>query len=252
MASTRFPNKPLAPIAGIPMIGHVYLRARFAKRIADVYVATCDEEIREYCDSIGARCVMTSPEHQGASDRTAEAVDQVERQTGQEVDLVMMIQGDEPLLDPRVVDLCIEQAEHQPDALVINVLESIESDDDFENSNVVKTVLRPDNSVLYFSREPIPSRRKWSKDMSRLKQLGLIAFRRQFLRTFASLAPTPLEQIESVDMLRVLEHGYNIQAVVVDAQSIGVDTPADLDRAAALLENDALLQRYRLAGRVGV
>lgn len=245
MAATRFPNKPLAPILGIPMIGHVYFRSTLATRLDSVYVATCDAEIQSYCQSIGAPCVMTAVSHQRASDRAAEAVERIEAETGRAVDAVMMIQGDEPLLDPSVLDRCIEEVERHPEAPVVNLMENIPDDRDFESQNVVKVVLRPDGSVLYFSREPIPSRRLARGAVPRIKQLGLIAFRREFLRTYAALAPTDLEKIESVDMLRVLEHGYTIRAVLVEARSIGVDTPADLDRAAELMAADTLFPQYR-------
>lgn len=245
MAATRFPNKPLAKIAGMPMVGHVYYRSLLAKRLTSVYVATCDDAIRDYCDSIGAPCVMTSDAHQRASDRAAEAAETIEKTTGKKLDAVMLIQGDEPLLDPAILDRCLDTMEAKPDAVIVNLLEEIQTDADFESANTVKVVLRPDGSLLYFSREPIPSRKKWSQEIPRIKQLGLIAFRRDFLARYAVLAPTPLEQIESVDMLRVLEHGFAIQGVVVKARSIGVDTPDDLRRADELMAADSLWPKYR-------
>jgi len=245
MAATRFPNKPLAKIAGIPMVGHVYYRSLLARSLSSVYVATCDEAIRGYCVSIGAPCVMTSNAHQRASERAAEAAETIERGNGKTSDAVMLIQGDEPLLDPELIDLCVTTMSRRSNAVVVNLLEEIDNDNDFESVNTVKVVLRGDDTLLYLSREPIPSRRKWPGEMRRIKQLGLIAFRRDFLRTYSSLRPTPLEQIESVDMLRVLEHGYEIQGLVVSGRSIGVDTPDDLRRAEELMATDLLLPSYK-------
>lgn len=245
MAATRFPNKPLAPVAGIPMVGHVYYRSLMATSLSSVHIATPDDSIREYCESIGAPCVMTSEAHERASERAAEAADIIERESGVAIDAVMLIQGDEPLLDPAVLDQCLAAMAANPDAVIVNLLERIETDDDFESANIVKVVTRPDGTLLYLSREPIPSRKKWSSAIPRVRQLGLIGFRRDFLRRYATLAPTPLEKIESVDMLRVLEHGYVIQGLVVNARSVSVDTPEDLRRADALMASDTLMQRYK-------
>lgn len=244
MASTRFPNKPLAEIHGMAMIGHVYQRTRMAKSLDAAYVATCDEAIREYCDSIGAPCVMTATTHERATDRSAEAAEIIEGQTGKKIDAVMMVQGDEPMLQPEVLDLCIQALADDPDAVVVNLMEAIESDEDFHNSNVVKAVTGLDGCALFFSRAPIPTRRPGAAPMTRYKQLGLIAFRRSYLTRFLSLAPTPLEIAESCDMMRALEHGDKVRMVLTEHRSVGVDTPQDLERVELLMRDDRLMRSY--------
>lgn len=244
MASSRFPNKPLAPISGMPMIGHVYFRSKRCKLLDEVYIATCDAEIAGYADSIGAPCVMTSDRHQRASERTAEAMLKIEAEQGGRVEVVMMIQGDEPLLDPDVLDQAVAALRDDPRAAVVNLMTPIHSDHDFEDPNAVKVVVGLDQSALYFSREPIPSRRKASGRVPMLKQLGLIAFRRDALDRFIRLAPTRLEEIESVDMMRFVEHGLPIRMLLTEQESLAVDTPADLERVQGVMNSDKLALSY--------
>jgi len=244
MAASRFPNKPLALIHGMPMIGHVYHRSRMAATLDDVYIATCDDQIRDYCDSIGAPCIMTADTHERATDRSAEATDIVEQQTGRKVDAVMMVQGDEPMLQPAVLDRCIEALRSDTAASVVNLMESIDNDADFQSANVVKVVSNVDGCAMYFSREAIPSRRKGVSEVPRFKQLGLIAFRRDYLTRFQTLQPTPLEVVESCDMMRAVEHGDRVRMVLTEFRSIGVDTPSDLERVERLMQDDSLMRMY--------
>jgi len=244
MASSRFPGKPLAKIIGIPMVGHVYYRSKLCRSLNAVYIATCDDSIRKYAESIGAPCIMTADTHERACDRAAEATLKVEESTGQPVDIVMMIQGDEPMVKPEMLDQAVAPLVEDPQLAVANLMTLITDDAEFQNPNAVKVVVDLQDHALYFSREPIPSLRKAKTPVRMLKQLGLIAFRRDYLLKFYSLAPTPLEKIESVDMLRVLEHGDKIRMVLTEDVSVGVDTPDDLARASAHLANDALRSRY--------
>ena len=244
MASTRFPGKPLARINGIPMIGHVYYRARMSRRLNQVYIATCDETIREYADSIGAPCLMTADTHERASDRVAEATLKIEEATGQKVDVVMMVQGDEPMLQPAMLDQAVAPLLADPTLNISNLMTPIVTTADFENPNVVKVVTDIHHRALYFSREAIPSRKKTRSPVPMFKQLGLIAFRRDYLLRYSALTPTPLEIIESVDMLRVLEHGDQIQMVLTEDVSVGVDTPEDLARVQSLMSDDPLVLKY--------
>jgi 3-deoxy-manno-octulosonate cytidylyltransferase (CMP-KDO synthetase) len=244
MASSRFPNKPLAPISGMPMIGHVYFRSKQCRFLDAVYIATCDREIEQYSQSIGAPCVMTSDQHQRASERSAEAMTKIEKQLGKPVEIVMMIQGDEPLVDPDVLDSAVKTLRDDPKSAVVNLMTPIRSDADFEDPNAVKVVVASDQSALYFSREPIPSRKKASGRVPMLKQLGLIAFRRDALIKFIQLTPTPLEEVESVDMLRFLEHGMPIRMLLTEQESLAVDTPRDLERVQAVMNNDRRVHSY--------
>ncbi len=244
MAASRFPDKPMAPILGMPMIGHVYLRSRFCKGLADVWVATCDEVILNYIHSIGGKAVMTADTHQRASDRAAEALLKIEESTGRRVDYAAMIQGDEPMLAPDMLDDLIRPVLENPQIRVTNLINRIEDDEEFNNSNVVKVVRDREGFALYFSREPIPSKRKFSGELPRWKQLGIILFSREALLDYIALTPTPLEIVESVDMNRFLEHGIRIKMVETTFKSSGVDVPADVPYVEKQLRQDKLLHQY--------
>jgi 3-deoxy-manno-octulosonate cytidylyltransferase (CMP-KDO synthetase) len=244
MASSRFPGKPLVKINGIPMIGHVYYRSRMSQSLQEVYIATCDDSIREYAESIKAPCVMTADTHQRASDRAAEATLKIEQARGEKVDIVMMIQGDEPMLNPAMLDQAVLPLINDQTLHIVNLMAPITSAEEFENPNVVKVIVDLNHNALYLSREPIPSRKKTKDQGPMFKQLGLIAFRRDYLLAFYSLPATPLEKIESVDMLRVLEHGDPLKMVMTEYMSMGVDTPEDLIQVEKKMAEDPLLSQY--------
>ena len=244
MASSRFPGKPLAKICGIPMLGHVYFRSEMAEVLNDVYVATCDEEIKEYVESIGGKAIMTSDKHERASDRTAEAMLKIEKETRQKIDIVVMIQGDEPMLVPEMIELVVEPMLKDESILVVNLMAPLKNVEEHEDPNEVKVVVDKDNFALYFSREPIPSRKKGAKEIPMLKQVCIIPFQRDFLLKFNQLEPTPLEKIESVDMLRILEHGYKVKMVMSLYNTYSVDTLEDLRKVEQLMDNDKLLPTY--------
>ncbi len=250
MASTRFPGKPLAEIRGIPMIGHVYYRSVLCQRLDKIYIATCDEEICAYAASIGAPCIMTAETHERASDRTAEALQKIEAVEGERVDVVVMIQGDEPMLQPDMLDVAVTRLLDDPNLGIMTLMAEIKTDEEFESPNTVKMVVAQNGDALYLSREPIPSRKKTTAPVPMLKQLGLISFRRDYLLHFYSLDPTPLEIIESVDVMRVLEHGDRLGTALVADLSIGVDTPGDLERVNALMVNDSLMASYPYTSQV--
>ena len=244
MASSRFPGKPLAQIHGIPMIGHVYFRSRMSRALEEVYIATCDEEIRRYAEHIGAKCVMTAATHERASDRAAEAMLKVEAQTGRKVEIVVMIQGDEPMVHPEMIDLAITPFTDNTSINVVNLMARMERTEEFEDPNEVKVVVDLHGDALYFSREPVPSRKKGVSKVPMLKQVCIIPFRRDYLLRFNSLPPTPLEIIESVDMMRILEHSEKIRMLMTNARSLSVDTPADLARVVKMMRGDPLMSDY--------
>lgn len=244
MASSRFPGKPLAKIHDIPMIGHVYYRSKMSRLLEEVYIATCDQEIIDYADSIGAKAVLTSSAHERASDRTAEAMQKIEKALDKKIDIVVMIQGDEPMILPGMIDDAVRPLQQDPDIPVVNLMAHLETRDEHEDPNEVKVVVDRKEFALYFSREPIPSRKKGVTDVPMFKQVCIIPFRRDFLLKFNNLQPTPLEIIESVDMLRVLEHGYRVKMVMSDARTYSVDTPDDLELVKRCMENDPLIQSY--------
>ena len=244
MASSRFPNKPMAKIAGIPMIGHCYLRCKMSGLLDDLYVATCDKEIYDYIESIGGKAVMTADTHERASDRCAEALQIVEEKMGQKADIMAMIQGDEPMIRPEMIDQAIKPLLEENEYVISNLTITLKSDEEMANPNRVKVVVGRDDSALYFSREPIPSRKKWSGEIPMYCQTGIILFRRDFLFKYMEMEQCPLEKIESVDMLRVLENGYKIKMVMIEDTTIGVDTPEDLEMATKAMEKDDLFRHY--------
>jgi 3-deoxy-manno-octulosonate cytidylyltransferase (CMP-KDO synthetase) len=249
MASTRFPNKPLVEILGMPMIGHVYHRSKMCECLSDVWVATCDREIFDYIESIGGKAVMTADTHQRASDRAAEALLEIEKLTGITIGYVAMIQGDEPMLDPQMIDELVAPIQSHSGLQITNLITKIDSPAEFENANVVKVVLDHQGFALYFSREPIPSRKKYSGDIPMWKQLGLILFSRKALLDYTQMTPTPLEIIESVDMNRFLEHSIKIKMVPTDHRIFGIDVPEDLQAVEPLLWKDSLTEKYLPAKR---
>jgi len=244
LAASRFPNKPMASILGMPMIGHVYQRAKMCPQLNDVWVATCDEEIFKYIHSIGGKAVMTADMHQRASDRAAEAVVKIEQMEGVKVDYVAMIQGDEPMLMPGMIDDLINPVVKDPTLKITNLINEIATEEEFNSPNVVKVVLDLNDFVLYFSREPIPSKRKYNGVLPMWKQLGIILFDKDLLLEYIKLPPTPLEIIESVDMNRLLEHGRRIKMVKTTFKSCGVDMPADVKFVEAQLKTDPLIEKY--------
>ena len=244
MASSRFPGKPLVKIHGIPMVGHCYMRSKMSKLINELYVATCDREIAVYIESIGGKAIMTADTHERASDRTAEALLRIEQDTGSRVDIVVMIQGDEPMLKPEMIDAAVKPIINDESIIVTNLMAHIKTDDEHDDINEVKVVVDQQNFALYFSRQPIPSREKGVKKVSMLKQVCIIPFRRNFLIEFNQLEPTPLEMVESVDMLRVIEHGYRIKMISTERETYSVDTADDLRRVDKLMKNDSLMRSY--------
>ena len=244
MGSSRFPGKPLTKINGIPMVGHVYFRSKMAKILNEVYIATCDQEIMEYAESRGIKSVMTSDKHERASDRTAEAMLKIEKETGKKTDIVVMIQGDEPMIYPQMIDDAIEPLLHDRSIQVVNLMSPLRSREEHEDPNEVKVVTDKKGFALYFSREPIPSWKKGAKDVPMYKQVCIIPFRRNFLIKFNELAPTPLEIIESVDMLRVLENGLKVKMVSTDFETYSVDTEEDRSTVEALMGADVLISKY--------
>jgi len=239
MGSRRFPGKPLAPILGRPMVEHVYRRAAMCARLAAVYVATCDQEIATAVEAFGGRVVMTSPAHERASDRAAEAAESFDS------DVVMMIQGDEPLVTPPMIDAALGPLLEDATVRCVNLARRIRSREEYLDRNTIKVVMNVWGDALYFSRAPIPEVDFDSPARPPVfKQVCVIPFRKDFLRDFARLPPTPLERAESIDMLRVLEHGGRVRMVETDADTHAVDTPADLRLVEALMREDPLVAHY--------
>ena len=243
MGSSRFPGKPMAKILGMPMVGHCYFRTRMCVELKGTYVATCDRAIFDYVQAIGGQAVMTSDKHDRASDRAAEAMLKIEKKTGESIDIVVMVQGDEPMITPEMITESLKPFE-LADVNVVNLMAPIYKDTEFNDPNEVKVVVNKQNEALYFSREPIPSKRKGETDGPMLKQVCIIPFRRDYLIKFNQMEETTLERIESVDMLRVLENGDTVQMVMTEKETYSVDTEEELNSVALKMKSDDLLARY--------
>lgn len=234
MGSSRFPGKPMIPILGKPMIGHVYERVSQNLLLTVIAVATCDREIADYIEGIGGRVVMTGSHHERASDRCAEALEILEREDGMTYDIVVMVQGDEPMTHPDMISEAVNPMLADPTIQVVNLLGKINSTAEFEDRNCIKVVCDLHGNALYFSREPIPTRSKVPL-IPMGKQVCIIPFQRDFLLEYTRMTPTPLEIAESVDMMRVLEHGLKVKMAPTRHSSQSVDTPADLKKVEKLM-----------------
>ena len=233
MGSSRFPGKPLEKILGKPMIGHVYERVSKCDLLIKTVVATCDKEILEYIESIGGEAVMTGSHHERASDRCAEALIYLEKKDRIKYDIIVMVQGDEPMTHPNMIIEAVSPMLDDPEILVTNLLSNIESIEEFEDRNCIKVVCDLNSDALCFSREPIPTRKYGKFEMK--KQVCIIPFRREFLLRYISLEPTPVEIAESIDMMRVLENGYKVRMIPTLYNTYAVDTVEDLKKVEELM-----------------
>lgn len=240
MGSTRYPGKPLALINGMTMLEHVYRRTALAPGVnAGVYVATPDDEIARAAEGFGAPVAMTSIKHTRASDRVAEACEDLD------VDIVVMIQGDEPLITPEMVDMSFQPLLVDKTLFCTNLVKRIETEKEYRDPNTIKVVMDENGYALYFSREPIPT--SHNQDFSTInayKQVCIIPYPKQYLLEFAAMEPTGLEIVESIDMLRILEHGKRVKMVECTERTHSVDVPQDVAVVERLMANDPVLALY--------
>jgi 3-deoxy-manno-octulosonate cytidylyltransferase (CMP-KDO synthetase) len=243
MGSSRFPGKPMAKIHGIPMIGHVYIRSKMSS-LDEVFVATPDKKISDYIESIDGTAIMTSDCHERCTDRVAEAMSFIENLLETKVDIVVNIQGDEPMLFPEMINEAVEPLLSDDKIQCVNLMAPLKTKTEHEDPNEVKVVVDKNNFALYFSREPIPSRKKGATKIPMFKQVCVMPFRRDFLVTYTKLEPTPLEIAESVDMLRALEHGHKVKMVPTMFETYSVDTIRDLKKVEKIMNKDELVKKY--------
>ena len=237
-ASTRFPGKPLADLGGKPMIQRVYEQAK--KALDDVVVATDDERIYDCVKSFGGEVVMTRADHKCGTDRCLEAFEKLAIQ-GEAV--VINIQGDEPFIQPEQIE-AIKSCFDDPTTQIATLVKPFTEEDGLpalENPNTPKVVMSPDGTALLFSRSVIPYLRgvdksEWLAQHMHYKHIGMYAYRAQVLKQITQLPQTPMEKAESLEQLRWLENGYKIKVAICHTASIGIDTPADLERAIAFLK----------------
>ena len=229
--STRFPGKPLAMLRGKPMIQHVYERVAEAKRVKEVVVATDDQLIVDAVKRFQGRAVMTSPAAASGSDRVAEVA------RTRKAQVVINVQGDEPLIHPDMVDQLAEFLEHHNSIPMASLMTPLQDEEQGNNPNVVKAVVDHNGFALYFSRAPIPFLRDPKRQpMPRFyKHIGIYGYQRDFVLQFPSLPSTRLEQLEQLEQLRALEHGYQIKLLETPHDTVGVDTPEDLRRVEEIL-----------------
>ena len=235
MGSSRFPGKPMASILDKPMIGHVYERVAKSPMLSMTAVATCDQEIFDYIESIGGTAVMTADTYERASDRCAEALLKLEKTNNTRYDIVVMVQGDEPMTHPDMIEEAVQPMLDDPAIQVTNLLGKIKDIAEFEDRNCIKVVCDLNGNAMYFSREAIPTRCKVN-NIPMGKQVCIIPFRRDYLIEYTKLAPTPLEIVESVDMMRIIENGMKVRMVPTLHDTQAVDTPTDLEKVAGLMQ----------------
>ena len=238
-ASSRFPGKPLADILGKPMIQWVYERACRTKLLEKVIVATDDQRIFDAVTNFNGNVVMTSPTAANGTERIAEVTQNLDAK------LIVNIQGDEPLIDPDVIDQLVVLMKENPAAPVGTLVKKIEDAENLINPNIPKVVIDKDFYALYFSRSIIPfhrdraDQRKWIRNEKYYQHIGLYIYRREFLLKFVKLPMSNLERIERLEQLRILENGYKIKVALTETDSIGVDVPSDIDRVISYVHGRA-------------
>jgi 3-deoxy-manno-octulosonate cytidylyltransferase (CMP-KDO synthetase) len=239
-ASTRFPGKVLAKISGKTMLQHVYERVSLARYLTSTIVATDDERVYHAAREFGAPVRMTRSDHLSGTDRVAEIA------SAENADLVVNIQGDEPLIDPVAIDAAILPLAHDSSVPMGTLKKLIEDSREISDPNVVKVVTNHAGDAIYFSRCPVPYRRDQASPPVHYKHIGLYVYRRDFLLQYPSLPVGPLEQVERLEQLRALENGYSIRVTETEYESLGVDTPEDLERVSQIFE--AAVQGVRANG----
>ncbi len=241
MASSRFPGKPLECMLGMPLILHVMYRCALEDHFDDVIVATCDREIIECVENANGVAVMTASTHERCTDRVFEAIEAYPTKLKKN-DLVIMVQGDEVLVNPDMLKgmINIYESSQVP---VVNLISRIYREEDHDDVNVVKVVTDLNERITYLSRAAIPSRSR-NSNAPMYQQTGVIAYSSRFLNEFSKLKQTPLEIIESIDMLRLIEHGISLKSSKTELETISVDTKNDLIRAEKALINDVWTKKY--------
>jgi 3-deoxy-manno-octulosonate cytidylyltransferase (CMP-KDO synthetase) len=237
--STRFPGKPLYEIAGKPLLRHVWERCRRARKIDETVIATDDMRIAGAAFAWGAEVALTSPEHQSGTDRIAEVV-----KRSKKFSIVINVQGDEPLVDPRLIDRLVETLQQNRGLGIVTAAHPFKNPGDALSPHQVKVVIDRAGNALYFSRALIPSTKSSGPSLF-LRHQGIYGFRREMLLQFVKWKPTPLEQAESLEQLRALENGVRVHVLVTKHGSPGVDTPADAEAVAASLTSRRDRERRR-------
>lgn len=226
--SSRFPGKPLAKILGKPMIQLVYEKVKLATQVDEVIVATDHEDILKTVKLFGGEAVMTDPNHESGSDRIAEVASNIEG------DIFINVQGDEPLIQPELIDNIVNECKKFSNS-VITAKKKIEKNEDVNNPNIVKVITNKSNDAIYFSRSPIPYNRS-GKECKYYKHLGIYCYPREILEKYVKLPSSQYETLEMLEQLRLIENDFNIKVVETNYEAVGVDTPDDIKKVEKLME----------------
>ena len=237
MASSRFPGKPLEKILGIPMLAHCYERALLSQACDKLVIATPDEEIMNWAKNHEIPVILTGHHHQRATERAQETLDILSEQ-GEIYDFILLLQGDEPQIFPDDIQN-LSDAFCGSELEIVNLVYPIDGDD-LDNPNVVKAIMSNTSTISFFTRAHVPNR----SDKA-MRQLGMIGFTIAALTQYTNLQPTPLEELESIDMMRLLENDYEINAVISSSPILGVDNPEDIAKTEIMMTKDLLLETYQ-------
>jgi len=237
MASSRFPGKPLKKILGIPMLAHCYERALLSQACDKLVIATPDDEIIDWAENYKIPAILTGHHHERATERAQETLDILNKQ-GEIYDFILLLQGDEPQIFPEDIKN-LSAAFSGSELEIVNLVYPIDGDD-LNNPNVVKAIMTNTSKISFFTRDHVPN----SSDKA-MRQLGMIGFTNDALTQYTNLQPTALEELESIDMMRLLEHDYEINAVISSSLILGVDNPRDIAKAELMMDQDFLLTTYQ-------
>jgi len=246
MGSTRFPGKPLAKILDMPMVEHVYRRCRLVESVDDVFVAACDEVIEQVVNGFGGKVLMTPKDIARPALRVAEACRKL---AFDDDDIVVVVQGDEPLVHPGMIDLAVKPMIADRNIQLVTMVAEA-SADEWLDPNTVKVVINKNEDILYMSRSPIPSNTR-NRTGTRLKQVAIMPFRKKFLLDFQDMEPMPNEILESVELLRAVEHGVAVKTVMSPYSSIAVDTESDRQNAEKMMKLDEFYKLYSMTNSEG-
>lgn len=235
MNSSRFPGKPLKNILGKPMIQRVYENVKKSKLLSKVVIATCDNEILRFCKKIDANVIMTSKKHTRASDRCEEALRKLEKKTKISYDIIVMVQGDEPMINEKMISEALQPVIKNKNVNVTNLWSRIKNQKEFVDPNCIKVLCDKNNNAIYFSRLPIPGE-KYMNNLKTGKQVCVIVFRKAYLYKFVKLKESPLEISESIDMLRFIENDIDVKMIRTKHLSFAVDNKKDLRKVSDLLK----------------
>ena len=244
MKSSRLPGKAMKKIFNIPMIGHVYFRSKLSRILDEVYVATCDSKIKNYIESIGGKVVMTSKNHKRAVDRTEEAFRKINEKNKRKIDLIVMIQGDEPVLQPSMINQVVKIFNKNKNIKISNLFTVLTKKNEIQDPNRVKVVVDKDYNAVYFSRKAISSKKIKNRNIY-FKQGNLFCFKKESLKYFVSLKPSNLEIVESVDMNRLIESRYKIKMIKSKFHTINVDNYKDYLNAKKTIKKDKYFKLYK-------